>query len=117
MTTPSLSPITVLITRAGMGHADPELQEKLITTYFRLLDDSHTLPAVIAFYTEGVHLCCTGSPVLDTLRSLAANGVRLVLCSTCLTFYGLTEQVEVGIVGGMTDIITAQWQAEKVITL
>jgi hypothetical protein len=41
----------------------------------------------------------------------------LVLCSTCLEYYGLLDQVEVGIVGGMTDIIEAQWRAEKVITL
>jgi hypothetical protein len=29
----------------------------------------------------------------------------------------LQDQVEVGIVGGMTDIIEAQWRADKVITL
>jgi hypothetical protein len=37
-----------------MGEADPELQTKLIQTYFRLLDESDILPGVIAFYTEGV---------------------------------------------------------------
>jgi hypothetical protein len=41
----------------------------------------------------------------------------MVICSTCLNYYDLTDQVQVGVIGGMTDIIEAQWQAEKVITI
>ena len=108
---------TILVTRNGMGEADPELQGKLIQTYFRLLDESDVLPGVICFYTEGVRLVVEGSPVLETLISLEAKGVRLVICNTCLIFYDLVGQVNVGIVGGMTDIIEAQRRAGKVITI
>jgi hypothetical protein len=107
----------ILIPRKGMGEAPPELKGKLIQTYFRLIDEANTLPGVICFYAEGVHLVVTGSPVLQVLRSLESKGVRLVICGTCLNFYGLNEKVEVGIVGGMTDIIEAQRRAAKVITL
>ena len=107
----------ILITRDGMGHADPELQLKLITTYLRLLDENNLLPAALCFYTDGVKLAVTGSPVLESLRSLEAKGVRLILCSTCLNFYNLTDQVEAGIIGGMTDIIEAQFKAAKVISI
>jgi hypothetical protein len=55
--------------------------------------------------------------VIDTLKSLEAKGVRLILCSTCLNYYNLIEQVRVGIVGGMTDILEAQRRAGKVISL
>jgi sulfur relay (sulfurtransferase) complex TusBCD TusD component (DsrE family) len=57
------------------------------------------------------------SPVLDVLQSLESQGVRLIICKTCLEHYGLLEKVRVGIVGGMGDIISAQWLADKVITL
>ena len=107
----------LLITRTGMGEADPELQIKLIQTYFKLLDESDLLPAVVCFYAEGVHLVVEGSPVLESLQSLEAKGVRLIICNTCLNFYGLNGQVAVGITGGMTDIIEAQQRAVKVITL
>ncbi|MCB0211333.1 MAG: DsrE family protein [Anaerolineae bacterium] len=107
----------VMVTRNGMGQADESLQHKLFQTYLKLLDDSNTLPAVICFYTEGVKLVTTGSPVIAELKALEAKGVHLVICSTCLNTYNLQDQVEVGIVGGMTDIIEAQWRAEKVITL
>jgi hypothetical protein len=111
------SETVILITRDGMGQADPELQHRLITTYLRLLDENNLLPAAICFYTEGVKLAVSGSPVLESLRSLEAKGVRLILCSTCLGFYHLADQVQVGIPGGMTDIIEAQRRALKVLTL
>lgn len=111
------SETVILITRDGMGQAEPELQHKLISTYLKLLDEHNILPAAICFYTEGVKLAVAGSPVLDSLRSLEAKGVRLILCSTCLNFYHLADQVQAGIPGGMTDIIEAQRRAGKVITL
>lgn len=116
MTVPD-SETVLLITRNGMGDAEPELQQKLISTYFKLLDEHNILPAAICFYTAGVRLVVSGSPVLDSLKSLEAKGVRLILCSTCLNYYGLLDQVQVGIVGGMSDIIEAQFRAGKVITL
>jgi sulfur relay (sulfurtransferase) complex TusBCD TusD component (DsrE family) len=108
---------TILITRNGMGDAEPELQTKLISTYFRLLDENGILPAVICFYADGVKLVVEGSPVLESLRSLEAKGVRMVLCNTCLNFYGLVDQVAVGVIGGMGDMIEAQVKAAKVITI
>lgn len=72
---------------------------------------------MICFYTDGVKLAVTGSPVLDQLKELELKGVHLILCGTCLSFYDLTDQVQVGIVGGMTDIIEAQFRASKVISI
>ncbi len=111
------SDTVILISRNGMGHAEPELQQKLITTYLKLLVENKIYPAVICFYTEGVKLTVSGSPVLAELKALEAAGVRLILCSTCLGFYNLSDQVQVGIVGGMTDILEAQRRAAKVISL
>jgi hypothetical protein len=111
------SDTVILITRYGMGEGEPALQLKLIQTYFKLLDENNLLPAILCFYTDGVKLCVEGSPVLEQLASLEAKGVRLVLCSTCLNFYNLAEQVRVGIAGGMTDIIEAQRRAGKVISI
>lgn len=111
------SDTVLLFTRNGMGDAEPELQLKLATTYFKLLDENNLLPAAICFYTNGVRLVVEGSPVLDLLKSLEAKGVRLILCSTCLNYYNLADKVLVGIVGGMTDIIEAQRLASKVISL
>lgn len=107
----------ILITNDGMGHADTNLQHMLIGKYFELLLVSGDPPAAICFYTNGVKLVVEGSPVLTQLAALEKKGVRLVICSTCLAYFGLTQSVRVGIVGGMGDILAAQTDAEKVITL
>ena len=109
---------TVLVfTRNGLGEAPAELQQRLAGKFLSLIDNEATLPAKILFYTDGVKLACAGSPVIDQLRALQARGVEMIMCSTCLDYYGLTDRVAVGIVGGMPDIIEAMQLANKVINL
>lgn len=107
----------ILVTDEGMGHSDPELQHMLLKKYFQLLNEFDLLPALVCFYTDGVKMLVEGSPVLEELRALEEKGVHLIACGTCLDFLGLKDKLAVGIVGGMTDIIEAQWQADKVITI
>lgn len=107
----------ILVTRMGMGSGDAALQMKLITTYVKLLLENDTLPGAICFYTDGVRLVVEGSPILEPLKELEARGVHLVLCRTCLEHYGLLDQVGVGVVGGMGDIVAAQAMASKVVTI
>lgn len=107
----------IQITNDGMGKGDLALQHKLIVKYLELIQMNENLPNAITFYTDGVKMVVEGSPALEQLRALESKGVRLIVCSTCLEHSGLSEKVQVGIVGGMTDIIEAQVKADKVITL
>ncbi len=100
-----------------MGSATPDLQKKLLDTYLGLLLQSSALPAAMCFYTDGVKLVVEGSPLLARLSELEQRGVRLIICSTCLGHFNLTDKVRVGVVGGMPDIIEAQANASKVLTI
>ncbi len=112
-----MSNTVILINNYGMGNGPKALRIKLIGKYLELLNQHDQLPYAICFYTEGVKLVVEGSPVLEQLKKLEENGVRLFVCSTCLNYFGLADRVMTGIVGGMTDILEAQLQAGKVITL
>ena len=107
----------ILITREGMGSAEPALQAKLVGIWLKLLLEGEKLPGAICFYTDGVKLAVEGSPVLEALVKLEEKGVHLILCKTCLDAFGLTDKVRAGIVGGMGDILAAQTIAAKVISL
>jgi sulfur relay (sulfurtransferase) complex TusBCD TusD component (DsrE family) len=107
----------IMIPREGMGSGEAILQQKLLSTYLSLLLENGSLPEAICFYTDGVKLVVEGSPLLERLSEIEKKGVRLIICSTCLNYYGLIEKVRVGIIGGMPDIIDAQTKADKVITL
>ncbi len=117
LNSPLQSNTVILISREGMGSAELPLQRKLIATYLKLLDANGTLPAAICFYTDGVKLVVEDSPVIEELKTLETHGVRLIVCQTCLNYFNLVDKVQVGIVGGMGDILEAQWKADKVITL
>jgi sulfur relay (sulfurtransferase) complex TusBCD TusD component (DsrE family) len=107
----------ILVTNYGMGKADENLQLLLMTKYLELLLQGGNFPSAICFYTDGVKLVCDGSPVLDLLSKVEALNVRLISCSTCLNSFGLKDRVQVGIVGGMGDIMEAMEKAEKVISI
>jgi hypothetical protein len=107
----------LLITRNGMGECEKELQQILMNLYFKMLQENEFFPGAICFYADGVKLVVEGSPFLDILHELENKGIRLIICMTCLKYYGLEDKVKVGIVGGMNDIVLAQWMADKAITL
>jgi hypothetical protein len=107
----------ILVTRGGMGEAEEALQQRLLNTYFTMLHANEFYPGAICFYADGVKMVVEGSPVLDILRELEQREVRIIICLTCLKYFGLEDKVKVGIVGGMNDIILAQWMADKVISI
>lgn len=114
----NLNSATVIVfNQEGMGKSDRALQLTLADKYLRLITQADVLPNAICFYADGVRLVIEGSPVLEILQQMESKGVRLVVCSTCLDYLGLRDQVRVGIIGGMPDIIEAQFNADKVITL
>lgn len=109
--------LAVMFTRDGMGNADPELRHKLAKTWLKVVEENGRLPGALCFYAEGVRLVVEGSPVLEELRRYQELGTHLIICKTCLDHYELADQVAVGVVGGMGDIVAAQLSATKVISL
>ena len=107
----------LLFTRNGLGEAPEGLQQTLAVKYLSLLAQEEEKPSQILFYTEGVKLVCEGSLVIGWLRQLEEAGVELIVCSTCLEYFGLSDQVQVGKVGGMPGILEALQKADKVISL
>ena len=66
---------------------------------------------------SAVQLLVRGSACLPALAALDQNGVDLIACGTCVDFFQLRAQIEVGEVGSMDDILAATDRATKVVTL
>jgi len=107
----------VIFNNNGMGQAEASLTHKLAKAFLNMLDLGEKLPAAICFYAEGVRLTVGKSPVLEELKSLEDKGVNLIVCTTCLNHFDLFDDLQVGTAAGMKEIVDAQWNAEKVITL
>ena len=100
----------VAVSSDKMGAGSEELGRALLKAFVFALPQQDKLPKTILFYNGGAHLTCAGSPMLDDLKALEAEGVEILTCGTCLNFYGLTEQLAVG---GVTNMYVI---AEKMLT-
>ncbi len=107
----------LFVTRNGLGEAPTELQQILVKNYFSLLVKEEETPAYICFYADGVKLACTGSAILEELKTLESRGSKLIICKTCLHYFNISDQVETGMVGTMHDILDIQLRVGKVINL
>ena len=74
--------------------------------------------AVISlFMNGGVKLPVHNEQIVEHLRELLTKGVEILVCGTCLNFYHLAEQLQVGTVSNMYEIVERMKQAGKVISL
>ena len=112
--------IVVLVRQNGLGTVlpqDADFGHDMFDKFLHTLEVLRAKPQAICLYTEGVKLACQGSPVVPGLRLLGAMGVRILICTSCLEYYGLKEKVEVGEVCGMRDIVDLLVNSDKVITV
>lgn len=107
--------VVVAITSQFMGEGDTELGAKLMKGFIFSLTQLDELPSAVLFYNGGAHLTCEGSAALDDLRGLAAQGVEVLTCGTCLDHYGLTERLAVGEVTNMYVIASRLTGASHVV--
>jgi selenium metabolism protein YedF len=92
---------TFWFTTDTLGHGDEELGRVLMRNLVYSLARGDARPERLMFMNGGVRLTCEGSPVLDDLRALAAEGVIVKSCGTCLDYLGLKDGLAVGEVGDM----------------
>ena len=110
-----VGPRVVVVPSPVMGHGDDELGDVLIKAFVFALTQQDDLPDSVLFYNGGVKLTCEGSPVLEDLNKLAAAGVEILSCGTCLKHYGIEDKLVVGEPTNMYVIVEKQLQAGIVV--
>jgi selenium metabolism protein YedF len=94
-----------------------ELGHVLIRGFFHTLGEVEPLPDAIIFFNSGVKLVVEGSPVVDDLQALVAEGVEILACGTCLSYYDLKESIAVGTVSNMYTIAETMLAAGRLVYL
>jgi selenium metabolism protein YedF len=107
----------VVIHAETLGRGDDALGAKLMGSFLRTLTTVEQKPDAMVFYNAAVRLLAPGSPHLEALRALHAAGVDLLACVTCLEFYSLTDQLSVGAVSNMREIVQRTLGASRVVTV
>lgn len=114
---PVSGPTVLLIVSNGIGRGSDDLGRKLMVSFVQILHETRPRPETVIFMNSGVQLVAEGSAVIEDLRSLEEQGVRILACGTCLGFYDLKEKVRVGQISNMFDIASALLNAGRVVSL
>lgn len=106
----------VVLSGETMGKGNDELGAVLIKAFIHTLLQMEKLPERMLFYNTGVKLAVQGSPVLEDLKQLSEAGVEVLVCGTCLNFFGLNSTLAVGSVTNMFEIATGMASAPRILT-
>jgi selenium metabolism protein YedF len=107
---------TFLIQSEGLGRGEENLGTVLMAGFLRLLGESEPKPEALLFWNTGVRLVCKGSWVLEHLKRLEEQGVKIRACTTCLEYLDLKDKLAVGEPTTMVESIASMFSGE-VITL
>lgn len=108
--------VVLALGQDGMGHGDAELGKRILGTFLRKAIAIKGLTAIVMF-NAGVKLAASNSPVLTELILLHDQGIDIRPCGTCVDAFGIRDQIAIGGVSNMDEIIDEMSKADKVITL
>lgn len=108
----------VFVNHDAIGAGDAELGRSLMKMALYTLAEAGDPPSSLLFMNAGVRLVAGGEQqVADSVASLIEQGTEVLVCGTCLDFYGVKDALAVGEVSNMYDILGRMREAAKVISL
>ena len=108
----------VFVGKDHVGEGDPQLGYNLVKMAIYVLSESDEVPSAVLFMNTGVKLVCgEEAQIIDSLKALEEKGTEVLVCGTCLDFYGLKNDLKVGEISNMYDILGRMQEVSKVITL
>ena len=108
--------LVFVLREAELVPGEPDLGGKLTELFFHVLAGSERLPCQILFLGTGVFLTTEGTPHRARLEALAAEGVDLVSCLTCLGYYDRKDKVVVGRASDMKSTVESLVGHARVVT-
>ncbi len=113
---PEKSGLVYIISSDTMGRGDDELGWALLQTYMATIAKVSPLPEKIFFYNSGVKLVASEGKALEAICDLAERGVEIYSCGTCLEFFHLENNLNVGEITNMYDILDSMAQARQLVS-
>ena len=109
--------ILVIVASEIYGNSEPILGERLLTNFLTTLPEMGDSLWRVVLLNGAVKLAIKGSPSLGALQAIEACGVDVLVCATCLDYFGMLGQHLVGDTTNMLDIVTSMQVADKVLQI
>jgi len=109
--------IMVMVGTDRLGHGDDTLGAGLLLNFLKTLPEMGEDLWRLVLVNNGVTLSAAGSAAVPALKGIAAGGVTVLVCGTCLEHFKLMDKKEVGETTNMLDIVTSMQLADSVINI
>ncbi|MBZ0264274.1 sulfurtransferase-like selenium metabolism protein YedF [bacterium] len=98
-----------------LGRGDDVLGKRLAISFLTLLPESEVLPKAILMFNRGVFHAVQDSETLEVLKEMESAGTTILICGTCVDYFGIADKIGVGKVSNMVEITKSMLEAGKVI--
>ena len=108
----------VFITGSSVGE-DRELGKILMKGFVKTFLDADPPPSKVVLINTAVKLACRGSDpeILEALKELKRRGVDIICCGTCLDYFNLLDELEVGVASNAYEVVQTLIGSEKIVRL
>ncbi|KAF0091739.1 MAG: SirA3 [Fusobacteria bacterium] len=110
--------VVVLIKTSLFGEGDPKLGNILMKSFLVSLLESDKKVKALIFMNSGVELTTKNLEIVEVLKAFEEKGTVIYSCGTCLDFYGLKEDLKIGLITNMySSVELLVGEGNKVITI
>lgn len=100
-----------------IGRGDEELGNILAKSFLYACTENEEAPSDIVLMNSGVKLATENEDTIEHLKNLEKDNVEILVCGTCLDFYGLKEKLQAGRISNMYEIQSTLIGADLLICL
>lgn len=98
----------VVFSSDELGIGDEEFSKKLLEGFIYSLSEKDEVPTYVVLYNHGVRLSTINENTVADLKKLESKGTTVLSCGLCLGNYNLKEELKVGQVTNMDNIVDLQ---------
>lgn len=108
---------TYLILSDELGKGESELGKVLMKGFLYTIGQAEPFPEKILLLNAAVRLSTQNEEAVEHLKFLEQKGTQVYSCGTCLNFYGLADNLKVGLIGNMYDVVDSLNKTGNVTTI
>jgi len=99
-----------------IGRGDRELGVALAKAFLYACTENEDKPYCMVFMNSAVRLVTENDQTVEHIQKLESEGVEVVVCGTCLDFYGLKDKLRAGRVSNMYEIQGILMSADRLVS-
>ena len=107
----------VLISSDEIGKGEAELGRTLMKMFLYAATESETPPSALVFLNSGVKVVTENEETAAQVAKLEEGGALVLVCGTCLDYYGLKDKLKTGRVSNMYEIQATMIGADLLVSL